>query len=56
LRAEIVDAELLIAGRTAQIVIDMRNGLDTSEAEKVVERDSAILEDKKRVCNNRVSR
>jgi hypothetical protein len=53
LRSEIADAELSIAGQNAQIVIDMRNGLDTSEAEKVLERDSVTLEDKKRVCNNR---
>jgi hypothetical protein len=56
LRADIVDAELSIAAQNAQIVIDMRNGLDTSEAERVLERDSVILEDKKRVCNNRASR
>jgi hypothetical protein len=56
LRSETVDAELSIAGQSAQIVIDMRNGLDTREAEKVVERDSAILEDKKRVCNSGASR
>ncbi|MEA3156324.1 MAG: hypothetical protein QOK44_3913 [Betaproteobacteria bacterium] len=56
LRSEISDAELSIAGKSAQIVIDMRNGLDTSEAEKVLERERVILEDKKRVCNSRGSR
>jgi hypothetical protein len=56
LLSEIADAELSIAGQNAQIIIDMRNGLDTSEAEKVLERDSVILEGKKRVCNNRSSR
>jgi hypothetical protein len=55
LRSEIADAELSIAGQNAQIVIDMRNGLDTSEAEKVVERDIVILEGKKRVCNDDAS-
>jgi hypothetical protein len=55
LRSEIADAELSIAGQNAQIVVDMRNGLDTSEAEKVVEADRAILEDKKRVCNEGAS-
>jgi hypothetical protein len=56
LRSEIADAGLSIAGQNAQIIIDMRNGLDTSEAEKAVERDRLILEDKKRVCNNRAPR
>jgi hypothetical protein len=56
LRSEITDAELSIAGQNAQIVIDMRNGLDTREAEAGVERHRVILEDKKRVCNDDASR
>jgi hypothetical protein len=51
LRSEITDAEISIAGQDAQIILDIRKGMDTSEAEKVVERDRVILEDKKRVCS-----
>jgi hypothetical protein len=56
LRSQITDAELSIAGEDAQIIRNMRKGMDTREAEKVVERDRVILEDKKRVCSGALPR